>query len=168
MYVYVILALTCLWNSDINDNCIDLLLVSINGGSSAELQVHAPLFECFYGCIFGNFDSITCKNFIVIKMQCLQYVFYSLLSLQKHRVCVKGHQTIFRPQKQFCAGKPLLPPSRFLNFFVGSATEYSSIIYIPMWHVVGIWNYDITDLCVWQWHFEGIYGILALAHVCDM
>ena len=25
-------------------------------------------------------------------MQCLQYVFYSLLSLQKHRVCVKWHQ----------------------------------------------------------------------------
>ena len=32
------------------------------------------------------------KKIIVINMQCLQCVFYSLLSLQKHRVRVKGHQ----------------------------------------------------------------------------
>ena len=44
-------------------------------------------------CIFENFDSITHINFIVINTQCLQYVFYSLLLLQKHRICVKGHQT---------------------------------------------------------------------------
>ena len=64
----------------------------------------APQFEIFYGCIFGKFDSITRINFIVINMQCLQYVFYALLSLQKHRVCVKGHQKIFTPQKLYRAG----------------------------------------------------------------
>ena len=38
-------------------------------------------------------------NFIVINMQCLQYVFYSLLSLQKHRVCVKGHENNLQTSK---------------------------------------------------------------------
>ena len=52
----------------------------------------APLLENFKGCIFENYESITRTNFIEINMQCLQYLFYSLLSLQKHRVCVKGHQ----------------------------------------------------------------------------
>ena len=37
---------------------------------------------------------------IVINIQCLQYVFYSLLSLlQKHRVCVKGHQNNLQTSK---------------------------------------------------------------------
>ena len=42
--------------------------------------------------IFEIFDSKTRINIIVINMQCTQYVLYSLLSLQKQRVCVKGHQ----------------------------------------------------------------------------
>ena len=46
----------------------------------------------FFGFIFYNFVCITRINFIVINMQCLQCVFYSLISLQKLRVCVKGHQ----------------------------------------------------------------------------
>ena len=57
-----------------------------------EHRARAPLFDNFYGCIFENFDSKTRINFIVSSMQCLQNLFYSLLSLQKHRVCVKGHQ----------------------------------------------------------------------------
>ena len=32
-------------------------------------------------------------------MQCSQYVFYSLLSLQKQRVCVKGHQNNLQTSK---------------------------------------------------------------------
>ena len=51
-------------------------------------RARAPCLNFFYGCIFGNFDFITRINFIVINMQCLQYVFYSLFSLQKHRVSV--------------------------------------------------------------------------------
>ena len=50
------------------------------------------LFEIFLGCVFVHFYAITRINFIVINMQCLQYVFYSLLSLQKHRICVKGQK----------------------------------------------------------------------------
>ena len=38
-------------------------------------------------------------NFIVINMQCLQYVFYSLFSLQKHRVCLKGYQNNLQTSK---------------------------------------------------------------------
>ena len=73
-----------------------------------------PVFD-FYWCIFGNFNSITRINFIVISMQCLQYVFYSLLTLQKHRVCVKGHiKRIFRPQKLYRAGTARSP--RALKF----------------------------------------------------
>ena len=36
--------------------------------------------------------------------QCLQYVFYSVLSLQKHRVYVKVHQNNLRPQEFYRAG----------------------------------------------------------------
>ena len=57
------------------------------------------LFKIFYECIFWNFNFTTRINFIVINMQCLLYVFYSLLSLQKHRVCVKGHQNNFQTSK---------------------------------------------------------------------
>ena len=36
---------------------------------------------------------------LVIDIQCLQCVFYSLLSLQKHRVSVKGHQNKLKAKK---------------------------------------------------------------------
>ena len=37
-------------------------------------RARAPLCENFQGCIFESFASITRINFIVISMQCLQYV----------------------------------------------------------------------------------------------
>ena len=72
-----------------------------------------PPFEICSGCIFfENFDSMTFTNFIVFNMQCLLYVFNFLLSLQKHRVCVKEHammiKTIFSPQTVYRAGT--VPP----------------------------------------------------------
>ena len=78
-------------------------------------RVHTPLFEFFNGCIFGNFYSITRINFFVIAMQCLQYVFYSLLSLQKHRVCMKGHQNNLQTSKSI-ARRDHAP--QFLNFWI--------------------------------------------------
>ena len=78
-------------------------------------RAHAPLFEIFYWCIFWNFDSKTHKHFIVINMQCLQYVFYSLLSLQKHRVCVKGHQNNLQTSNTI-PRRDRAP--RFLNFWI--------------------------------------------------
>ena len=54
-----------------------------------------------------RFDSKTRINFIVINMQYLQYLFYSLLSLQKHRICVKGHQNNLQNN-----------PPPFLNFWI--------------------------------------------------
>ena len=53
---------------------------------------HAPC-TClkFFKDIIENLDNITRINFILINMQRLQCVFYSLLSLIKHSVCVKGH-----------------------------------------------------------------------------
>ena len=74
-----------------------------------------PLFDIFYGCIFGNFDSLTSINLIVINMQCLQYVFNSLLSLQEHRVCVKGHQNNLQTSK-IIPRRDRAP--RFLNFWI--------------------------------------------------
>ena len=46
----------------------------------------ASLFEIFKGFIFENFDCRTRINFFAINMQCLQCVFYFLLSLQKHKM----------------------------------------------------------------------------------
>ena len=53
-----------------------------------------PLFEK-KGCGFETVDCITRINLIVVNMQCLQYVFHSLLSLRKDRVYV----TIARPHE---------------------------------------------------------------------
>ena len=55
-------------------------------------RARASLYENVSGIIFEKFDCRTRINFIVITMQCLQCIFYFLLSLQKHKVCVKGHQ----------------------------------------------------------------------------
>ena len=53
-------------------------------------------------------------------MHCLQCVFYSLLSLLKHRVyvCKAGIKTIFRPKKSYNAGT--VPPGFKIP---GSATN---------------------------------------------
>ena len=48
----------------------------------------------FFKGFFFKFNCITSINLIVINKQCLQCVFYSLLSLQKHRVVEKGIKTI--------------------------------------------------------------------------
>ena len=55
-------------------------------------RARAPPFEIFYRFIFENFKCRTRINFIVINMQCLRCVFYSLISLQKYMVCEEGHQ----------------------------------------------------------------------------
>ena len=62
-----------------------------------------------------NFDIITRINFIAINTKCLQYLFYSLLSLQKHRVCVKGHQNALRPKKNYTAPGLRPPVLKFLD-----------------------------------------------------
>ena len=110
------LRLTCTSNYHCTIPCSQKHITIFNTLNQRWIQCRrAPPFENFYGCIFENFDSITRINFIVINMQCLQYVFYSLLSLQKHRVCVKGHQNYLHTSKTIlcwdCA-------PRFLNFWI--------------------------------------------------
>ena len=118
-----------------------------------------PPFKIFFGGGFGNFDFITRINFIVINMQCLQYVFYSLLLLQKQRVCVKGHQKKFQTSKIIprwdCA-------PRFLYFWIrhwhtyaynytvhrcrplqGHPTPISSFIFVP----IAIPGYIFFNFC---------------------
>ena len=67
-----------------------------------------------------NFDSITRINSIVINMQYTQYVFYSLLSLQKHRVCVNGHQNNLNAVPG--------PRPRFLNFWIRPHISFKSTV----------------------------------------
>ena len=68
-----------------------------------ENRGRAPCLKKFKGLFFEKKTRIL--NVInVNNKQYLQGVFYSLLSLQKHRECVKGHQTISRPQKLYRAG----------------------------------------------------------------
>ena len=66
-----------------------------------------------YSCIFFITFKVVNKmqkihkntyTFIVVSMQCLLYLFYHQLSLQKHRICVKGHQNILRHQEFYRAG----------------------------------------------------------------
>ena len=63
-----------------------------------------------------HFECKTLINFIVINMQCLQCVFYSLLSLQKHRVCVKRASKQSPDLKNYNAPGSKIP---------GSATDCS-------------------------------------------
>ena len=56
----------------------------------------APLFENFYGCIFGNFDFITHINLIVINIQC---ILFSTLTTKAYSICVKGHQNNLQTSK---------------------------------------------------------------------
>ena len=50
-------------------------------------------------CMFEKFDSITRIKSFVLNMKCFQYVLYSVFSLQKHRVCVNGHQNNLQTSK---------------------------------------------------------------------
>lgn len=51
---------------------------------------------------------------MVVNMYVLQHVFYSLLSIQKHMVCMKDIKTIFRP-KNYSAPGPRPPVLKFLD-----------------------------------------------------
>ena len=58
---------------------------------------------------------IRCNNLILVNRQCLQYVFYSLFSLRKDRICMwKGHQNN-RQTKNSTAPGPRLPVLKFLD-----------------------------------------------------
>ena len=64
---------------------------------------------------FFYVESIIHINFIVINMQCLLYAFNYLLLLQKHKVCVKGHQNNLQNPKTI----PRLDRApRFLNSWI--------------------------------------------------
>ena len=67
----------------------------------------------FLGFISVILYWITCITLIVINMQCLQYMFYSLIPLIKHRVFRKGLNTIPRPQEFYCSTMPINPPPPF-------------------------------------------------------
>ena len=82
------------------------------GGSSACAPGARPPVWQILTVYFWKIDSITRINFIVINMQCLQYVFYSLLSLQKHRVCVQSSDL-----KNKIIPRRYRAP-RFLNFWI--------------------------------------------------
>ena len=78
-----------------------------NGGCLT--SVHNQMKKCTKG---GS--SIIRINFIEINMHLYKNVFYYILSLQKHRVCVKGTKTISRHQKLYAPG-PRPPVYKFLD-----------------------------------------------------
>ena len=64
----------------------------IKGGSRTGAPEARPLFKNIVGFDFSNFEGITRKYFsCIIKLQYLQYLFYTLPLLQKHKLCVKWH-----------------------------------------------------------------------------
>ena len=72
---------------------------------------------------FVHFDCITLINLNGNQVQCLQYVFHSLLSLQKHRVWVKGNQNNRHTTR-------ILPCPRFWNFLIHHWSITSLVSYI--------------------------------------
>ena len=64
-----------------------------------------------------NIDCIRRNNLIVVNIQCLQYVFYSLLSLRKDRICMwRGIKTIARPKILPRPDRAPHPPAPVLKF----------------------------------------------------
>ena len=70
-----------------------------------------------------------------MNMQFLQYLFHHLLSLQKHRICMRGFQNILRPQEFYRAPrfwnswirhwvKPAIP---YVLVYVINSREYRQI-----------------------------------------
>ena len=86
------------------------------GGSSAGApSARPPVCNII---IVENIVRRTRINIIIINMKCFQRVFYSHLSLQKHRVCVKGHQNNLQTSKS------ILRLDRAPGFTIpGSATD---------------------------------------------
>ena len=74
----------------------------------------APPCLKFFGCVFENFDSVTRINSIVINMQYLQYVFYSI-HYKSIGYVWKGFKTS-SDLKNFAAPDLPPPPPRFLNY----------------------------------------------------
>ena len=76
------------------------------GGSRT--GVPDPVWKCFWVC-FWKFWLCNTHFFIIVYIHCLQYVFHSLLSLQKHRVGVKGASKQPPDPKDSSATGPHLP-----------------------------------------------------------
>ena len=51
-------------------------------------QARTPCFENVLGFVFVNLTVKHAYNLNLVNIQCLQYVYYSLLLVQKHKVCV--------------------------------------------------------------------------------
>ena len=77
------------------------------------------------GIVFKNVDCIQTFTLILINIQCLQYVFYSLLLLQNiGYTCVKGHQN--RPKNSTAPG-PRRPILKFLDQPLNSIESFPLI-----------------------------------------
>ena len=69
-------------------------------------------------------------------MQCVQFVFHSLPSLQKHRESVKGHKTVLRPQEFYRAGTA--PPGSEIPESVTGLTLIDSLLINAAENVLGL------------------------------
>ena len=84
------------------------------GGSSACAPSARPLFEMFLVFNFENFDCRTRIDFIVINMQCSQWVFVSTLTTKGKGKC-KGASKLFPDLKNYIALGPRPPDLKSLD-----------------------------------------------------
>ena len=112
-----------------------------------------PLFELFKGFNFKILGSRTHITFIVIIMQCLQCVFYPLLSLWKQRAYVKGHQNNLQTSK-IIPGRDRAPRPSVLK-----------LLDPPLVNTSWFWN-NIRALTV-TWVSDTLSRLLVRrAHIC--
>ena len=90
----------------------------IGGSRTGVPDVGLPVWKCF-GVCFWKFWLCNTHFFIIVYIHCLQYVFHSLLSLQKHRVGVKGASKQPPDPKDSSATGPHLPHPPHLHPSVG-------------------------------------------------
>ena len=104
------------------------------------------------GIVFKNFDCIQTLTLILINIQCLQYVFYSLLLLQNiGYTCVKGYQN--RPKNSIAPG-PRRPILKFLD------QPLNSIESFPLIRVITTREWKVKWNITWRWLLVYMHCIL--------
>ena len=119
----------------------------MKGGSKICAPGADPSFEKCFG-----FSTSTC-TLIEVSIQLLQYVSYSLLSVQKHRVCGKGLNIYSQTQEFYSAGTTppgfeyLDPPHDFIiiisSFYIFPQTRISTqtiVSNLQMYYIYRIYS----------------------------
>ena len=97
---------------------------------------------------FCNFWLWDIYTFIVDNIQCLQYIFYSLLSIQKRRVCVKWHKN--NPQTSRIQPRQDMPPPNVLKFLDPPLVVlYQNEVLFIKFFLQCIYRYICMEIYIW-------------------